>query len=401
MSILVVRQPIFDKKLNLYGYELAVSGFPSPVSGKSDQNKALRFLDDGMNYFEMEQLAQGKPVFVQLSSELLVSDRLDVLRKSKTVFEVQDKVEPGAEVVQSYKRLKKLGYIIALDNFVYHPSLDPRILLADIIKVDVRGQAALAGAKVASKFGMSTHLLMASNVDDYAKYRQSLDLGFSLFQGQFYCELQDGANGEVKENKIVAFELLKELQNQLVGAERLEQIIQKDIVLSFKVIQYVNSAAFGFKTTIESLRQAISLLGNQRIITLATLTLFQVIGKYKPGELFTTALVRGRFAERVATRIGLGDKASRVFLVGMFSLLDALLDRPMTDILRELNLHEEMVSALLRQPGSLTPALEMVVAFEQADWEKFGFFRRGYGLEEEVVQQLYFDALAWAGTISR
>ena len=398
----VARQPIFDKNLNLFGYELLFRGVSGDVISRFDPDKATSsVLVDGLFSVGMDKVAQGKLAFVNFSRGLLISDLMLSLPKNQIAIEVLESVEPDPDVLVSCETLKELGYTIVLDDFIYRPKLEPLIKLADILKVDVLNSSDEYCAEMPKRFQNSKRLLLAEKVEDYERYRQTVSWGYSLFQGYFFSRPQLLSTDEISPNKLIYFQLLRELQDPFIEAERLEHIIQRDAELTYKIIRYVNSAAFGFKTTIDSLRHAISLVGNQRLKNLTTLILFKVIGHDKPSALATTAIVRGRFAELIALKAGLVDKAGEAFLIGLFSLIEALVDRPMAKVLAELNLNSEITDALLRKPGKLTSVLEIVIAYEQATWEKYDLYLPMIGLREETVGKLYLEALGWVAEIER
>ena len=173
-------------------------------------------------------------------------------------------------------------------------------------------------------------------------------------------------------------------------------MIQRDLGLSYKILKYINSAAYGFVTKISSIKQAVAMLGNEKLAKIITIVLMTGLGEGKPGELVTTALTRGRFAERIAEETNLSPLAGEAFLCGMFSLLEALLDQPLQKILQELPLEESIAKAIQFQPGKLTPVLQAVIAYEQADWDRYALFRQAVGLNDETAKKLYMEAVSWA-----
>ena len=181
--------------------------------------------------------------------------------------------------------------------------------------------------------------------------------------------------------------------------KQIEEIIHRDISLSYKILKYVNSAGFGLRGKISSIKQAVTMMGNEKLAKFVTLVLLKGMGEDKPQELVVTAIIRGRFAELVAESLGLKDQTSDAFLAGMFSLMDALLDRSMNKILAELPLNDNICGALQRHPSTLTLILETVIAYEQGNWEKSDIYCQTIMLDKEIAKKLYLEAVLWAENI--
>lgn len=402
MSKSVARQPIFDKNLSIYAYELLFRGDAEDVAGQFDPDKATSsVLVDALLSIGMDKVTQGKLAFVNFSRGMLVSDMLSAVPTNQIALEILESVDPDPFVLAACEKLKNDGYTLILDDFVYKPSLDPLIKLASIIKIDVLNSTPKALRDIPLRFRDRKILFLAEKVETYDQFRQVLDWGYSLFQGYFFCRPQTMDSGDISGNKLVYFQLIKELHDPATDPDKIEHIIQKDVSLSYTLIRYINSAAFGLKSKIHSIKHAVTLLGNKRLRDFSTLLLFKSIGDDKPGELITAAIIRGRFAEQIAIRIGLEHQASEAFLIGMFSLMDALLDRPMKRILSELNLDEDITAALQRQPGKLTSILETVIAYEQASWDKYEIYRQMIGLRDDDAHKMYVKAVEWADEIAK
>ena len=271
--------------------------------------------------------------------------------------------------------------------------------MTDIVKVDILNTSAELCAAIPQRFAKYNRLFLAEKVETYEQYRKAVDWGYTLFQGYFFCRPQRFETGEIRGNKQVCFELLKAMQDETTTMEHLEQIIQKDVYLSFAIIKFINSAAFGFRTKVKSLQHALALLGLKKIREFSTILLLKRLGNDKPDELIVASLIRGYFAEGLATQIGRVDQSGEAFLVGIFSLVDALLDRPMQQVLDELPLAEEVAAALQKRPGLLSRILDTVVSYEQAAWTRHDECRRGLEKTAGEMQQLYFGAVEWAEKI--
>lgn len=408
MEECIARQPIFDAKLRIYGYELLFRSNTASFSNlnaftQCDPDKATsNVLANSMFLFGMEKLTHGKPAFVNFSRRMLISDVMTFLPKQDIAVEILETVESDALTLAACERLKAAGYKIVLDDFTYHPILDPLIAIADIIKIDFIASPPSYCEAITKQFRRRDNIVfLAEKVETHEQYRQALSWGYTLFQGYFFCKPLILNTPDIQGNKMVYFQLLKELNDPKVGLKRLVNIIQRDISLSYKLIKYINSAAFGLREKISTIRQAVVMIGIKKLAKFVTLVLLVGLGEDKPGELVITSIVRGRFAELVAEQIGIKEQSGDAFLIGMFSLLDALLDRPMNKIMAELPLSDDISGALHRQPGKLTSILETVIAFEQGNWDKYEIYRQTIMLNNQTAQRLYMEAVSWVWDIEQ
>ena len=396
----VARQPIFDKSLKIYAYELLFRGDALDVFGQFDHDKATSsVLYDGLFAVGLESLTHGKSAFVNFSRGMLTNEITENLPKDHITIEILENVEPDALVLAVCDKLRKAGYQLALDDFPEAVQPNPLVQMADIIKVDILNSPEQHCREVPKRFAGANRVFLAEKVETYEQYRKAVDWGYTLFQGYFFCRPQLIDTREIRGNKLVYFQLLKAMQDPDITMENLERIIHQDVSLSFAIIKYINSAAVGLRSKVQSVKHALTLLGMKKIREFSTLILFKRLGEDKPSELVVNSLIRGRFSELLAAHSGLKAKSGEAFLIGIFSLIDALLDRPMDTIVTELNLSEEITAALLRKPSPLTSILETVIAYEQADWENYDASAKPLGATDEATQEIYFSAVAWAEEI--
>lgn len=401
MTECIARQPIFDAKLRIYGYELLYrsnEAVPMNAFTACEPDQATSsVLANSMFLFGIEKLTHGKFAFVNFSRSMLVSDVMSFLPEKQIVVEVLETVEPDALTLSACERLKAAGYKIVLDDFVYHQSMEPLIDIADIIKIDFLTSTAEYCEGITKQLRKNKKLVfLAEKVETYEQYHQAVSWSYTLFQGYFFCKPLLLDTRDIQGSKLVYFRLLKELNDPDVGTKRIEEIIQKDLALSYKILKYINSAAHGLAAKISSIKQAVTMLGNEKLSKFVTIVLLKGLGQDKPAELVVTALIRGRFAELIAAATGGKAQSSEAFLVGMFSLMEALLDQPMQKILGGLPLDGTISGALQRQPGRLTSILETVIAYEQGDWAKYTIFCQAIALNNTDAKKLYVEAVSWA-----
>ena len=262
---IIARQPIFNINLKIYGYELLFRRISSNDSSDFDPEEATSsVLVNGMFLIGLEELTKGKPAFVNFSRKMLISDVMTFLPNKDIAIEILETVEPDEECLLACTKLKAAGYKIVLDDFVYHAKFEPFIALADIIKVDFLLSSATECEALPRRFHKRKDLIfLAEKVETYDQYSQAIKWGYSLFQGYFFCKPVVLNTRDIQRNKLVYFQLLKELSDPLVGFDQLEQIIQRDVALSYKILKYVNSASLGIRTKINSVRQALRCLAEK------------------------------------------------------------------------------------------------------------------------------------------
>jgi len=394
---IIARQPIFNSNLRIYGYELLFRRISTNDSIDFDPDEATSsVLVNGMFLIGLEELTKGKLAFVNFSRKMLINDVMTFLPHKDIAIEILETVEPDEKCLSACTKLKAAGYKIVLDDFVYHAKFEPFIALADIIKVDFMLSSAAECEALPKRFPKRKDLIfLAEKVETYDQYSQGMKWGYSLFQGYFFCKPVVLNTRDIQGNKLVYFQLLKELNDPLVSFEQLERIIQRDVSLSYKILKYVNSAALGIRTKINSVRQALTMLGRKNMEKFITLVLIKGLSADKPSELLVTSIIRGRFAELIAARLRLRGQTSTAFLVGMFSLIEALLDRSMNKFLSELPLSDDIAAALRREPSTLTSILEMVIAYEQGHWGNYEVHCRKLNLKSGEVKNMYMDAVLW------
>lgn len=294
------------------------------------------------------------------------------------------------------------GYLIALDDFQYCPHLEPLIEIADIVKVDFTlTPAGVPRSELADKLERDHLTLLAEKVENREDFLEGCDLGFTYFQGYFFCKPEVVSRKAIPSNKLNNIRFMQTINAPCFDINGLEDLIKQDLSLSFKLLKYLNSAALGGNHDITSIRQAIMLMGQRPMIKWATLVGLTALASDKPQELVMTSLLRARFGELIGLATAGSERASDLFLIGIFSLIDALTDRDLETVLGELQLRDEISGTLLRHTnGYLRSSLELVLGQEKGDWDVVSKTALDLGLDESIVPQLYTESLVWANEVS-
>ncbi len=341
----------------------------------------------------LDQIAGDNLAFVAVSREAMVGGFCDALSKQRVVLEVLGNIVFDDEFHDALANLAAKGYKIAIES-PREGDPDPRLAsIADIIRIDV---SELDEEELRRRVDAYSNLgvkLLASNIERLEKFNLCKKHDFDYFQGHFFC-LPNSPSLRVPVNRLAAVRVLAELQDQEISINELAVTISHDLSLSYKLLRYSNSAALGLSREVESISHAARMIGIERIRVWASLLMVAKM-EDKPRELMITAIVRAAMCERLAMSAKAGRKET-FFTVGLLSVLDALLDRPMAEAVRKLPLSEEVRDALLRHKGRPGQALNCVLAYERGEWDQVWF----EGLPDMTVRGHYLDSLGWARRIS-
>ena len=390
-DIFVARQPIYDVNNQLIGYELLYRAGDTDVAEFSDGKLASSevILNSFVN-MGLDSLVGSAEAFINITEEFILNESLTPMFENQTVLEVLEHIKPTKEIVAGVKRLKEQGYKIALDDFKYSSEYKELILLADYIKLDVISLTTEEIIQQIKELESYDIKLVAEKVETPEMYAFCKELNFDYFQGFHFCKPQLVKKKHIPANKLVVLDIFKKLENPDFDFDDLEKAIAQDAVLTYKLLRYVNSAAFSQRKEIESIREAIALVGGDTIKKWVILILMTQLTEGKPQALLVTALVRARMCELVAEAEGKNNQ--QMFMIGLLSLLDALMDMEMIDLLDELTLSAPIKYALLDYEGANGETLKNVISYEQGKWNEL--------VKHDVDAQSYFscyiEAVKWA-----
>lgn len=396
----IARQPIFDRHTHVFGYELlfreGFHNFYDTLDGDyaSSQTILASFL-----LFGMDSMTGGKRGFINFTDALLTSEAATIFPKELLTIEILETVEPTDEIISKCKKLKKAGYMLVLDDFVFHEKYRPFLELADIVKIDFRRINPQSHGVILSLAEQYPVKLLAEKVETYKEYHQALSDGYAYFQGYFFSKPEIIEGRDIPGNKLNYLNILQEVHSRDFEYSNIENIIKRDMSLSYKLLKFINSAAFGFTSKIHSIKQALTLLGIREFRKWISLMALSGMGDDKPEELVATSIIRARFAEELALKTGMKEISSDLFLMGMFSLIDAFVDKPINVILGELNLDDSIKDALIGQQGPLTDYYTLMLLHEKGNWESMESLANKLSLDEESISLSYLQAVEWANRV--
>ncbi len=387
----MVRKPIFDRRLKIVAYQLRYQASETLEESLFDPETegSLLVLHTFTSLFQDGQIHKV-PIFLPFPNSMLHSETPLLLPKKGLVLEIHPSIEVTKALIQHLKVLKKQGYRLALDNFAMQPHLMPLVKLMNIIKVDFSLMQRNTIIRLVKALRKAQITVLAQNVDDFETLMFCKKVGFKLFQGPFISRPAKVLGKEVPGHSAALLQLLQQLQQPNITPAEIEELVIMDPKLSFKMLKVVNSAAYQLSRPIDSMQQAVVLLGHDQIRKWATLiTLAE--NTDKPEELTRNLLTRARMCELLAETSGARQKDS-AFMVGMISLLDLLLDVEMDEILRQTPLDNSIKAAIKSYEGELGQLLRETITYEQADWRTV----LNSSQDQNLFDVAYKHSLHWA-----
>jgi c-di-GMP-related signal transduction protein len=393
----IARHPILDRKRKVHGYELLHRSGWDGVYRASDPDKAtLELLSTSMLVNRLQDLTDHKLAFVNVTENLLYQDVLRVAPTQHTVLEMLESIRPTPSVIEAIRSLHDQGHRIALDDFEGDEEWSEVLAFCEYVKVDFRRVPVQACKEIIGRWKRPGLKFLAEKIETHEEFQQAVDLGYDLFQGFFFCLPETSARRQVPQGKVNHLQFLREISRTEPNLETLAGLIKREISLSAKLLRYINSVHFGVREEMTSIHQALVHLGSQPLKRWGTLIALAGLGNDKPLELIRTCLIRARFCEQLATVLDLHERSLDLFLTGMFSALDALTDRPLTEALGELGVGPEIQDAIKGSATNLGRAFALAKACERGDDRLYRVISKHFGLDEDEVAKLWTEALVWA-----
>ncbi|MDG4474850.1 EAL and HDOD domain-containing protein [Thiovibrio frasassiensis] len=397
-NIFVARQPIFKRNKEVFAYELlfrsGLTNYFDPL--QNGEEATSKVITNSFLLIGIATITEGKKAFINFSEEMLLKGYPSLFPKEITVVEVLETVGVTPAIVQACETLVGEGYVLALDDFLYEDRFLPLIKLARIIKFDIR-QMSFAElerqVKVVSRYNVK---LLAEKIETDEEFEATKKLGFELFQGYFFSRPRIMEGRDIPGSKLHYLQVLKVIQDEDYDFAELATFVSRDVSLSYKLLKYVNSAYYARRQKLHTIEMAVAMLGQITLRKWLSLMMLSYLAEDKPSELLRLAAFRGSFCELIADQLLDRRREAGMFhTAGMFSLLPAMLDKRMADILPELALPEELQEALLSGEAttSLALTLALVMAYERGEWEKASDLAAKLNLNQYSLPLLYEQAI--------
>lgn len=398
MQVFVARQPIFDTRRRVVAYELLFrSGIDNwfPPGTNGDMASA-RLIADVLTTFNLHALTGGKKAYVNCTRRVLCEGLYSVLPPKRTVIEVLETVDADAETLAAVRSARAAGYEVALDDFVARPALEPLVPFVNILKVDFLATAPAERRRIRESTRHRKITLLAEKVETEADVRDGEQAGYTLFQGYFFQRPEMISRQDIPPSKLTYVQFLRELQAPTLDFDGLERIIKHDVALSVKLLKFLNSATFGWRSRVTSLKQALVLLGERPFRKWASLIAVVGMTSDRPPELALTSLGRAKFCELLCPVAGLNGRELDAFLVGLLSSLDAMMGRPLPELLTEISVSPSIDAALLREDTPLGRVRALVIAYERAEWTTVTALAKALGIAEAKLPEIATTSMGWA-----
>ncbi|HZL52163.1 MAG TPA: HDOD domain-containing protein [Terracidiphilus sp.] len=389
----VARQPILDLRARVHGYELLFRDGQG-VGFRGDGDLATRTMLDNSVIFGLEKLTGGVTAFVNCTEESLTEALVDVLPPSMTVLEILETIEPTPDLVDACRRLKGAGFRLALDDFTWRPGMEPLVELADYIKVDFILTGADERKKLLQRLSSYAVALVAEKVESYEEYQQARVEGFKLIQGYYFCRPVLLKNRNVPANRLSHIEILRLLHEDSIDLRKLSRLVKRDASLTYRLLRLINSPLCAVRQEVSSVQGALIAVGEEVFRRIATLAITSELNADQPEEVLRMAFVRGRFCELAAGQRALN--STEQYLLGLLSLLPAMLRLPMEELTPALPLREEIRQALLGAQIPERSLLAWLVSHERGEWATCDAIVEADDLDQEQLQRCYAEVVIWA-----
>jgi c-di-GMP-related signal transduction protein len=398
----VARQPILDRQRRVFAYELLFRRSGSVDETADPDVAAARVITDSMLTIGLDALAGDFKAFISVSKRLLLEGIPAILPPDRVVLELGADIEATDDVVSACRALRRAGYSLAIDDFVMTEWTAALVPLADYLKVDFAfASRAGARARIVPACEGRAAALIAKKVETRKAFDAAMHEDYALFQGFFFGQPEAAIGRHVSAEQVASINLLQALQDPNLAIDKLEQLIKQDPALCYRVLRTVNSAAFALRATVHSIREALVLLGCDAIRRWASVWTLLGLSEHAHPELITMAMTRARCCELLGGRMGGPDKAAEGFLLGMCSLLDAILGQPMDEILKGLPIDAVARAALLGEENHARRLLNCAVALERGYWVELDRLARVFKVDRMELAAVHAEALKWTRDLGR
>ena len=402
MEQYIARQPILDGRKRLYGYELLYRGTPGRALGQvSGEQATASLLSSVFLTGDIENITNKRICFINFTQELLESNLPFNFPKAKIVVEILEDVQPTPKVIAVCRKLQANGYTLALDDFVYSKKLEPLLELVSIVKIDIRLTPLKSLIKTLNLLKQYRVKLLAERVETEDEFLLASRMGFSFFQGYFFSKPERIGITEISSVKVNLLMLLVEITKPQTKLERLRDIILNDVAITYKLMRFLNSAYYYRLQEVTSVAHAIAYLGEMELRRFVMMVIISELATEKPDELVSLVLVRARLCEQLGKTTGLSEgQCADLYMTGLFSLLDAMLDCPMAEVLDKLPVNSEVKESLLGKDTTCLRFLRFAQGFERNQQTQCEQFQKQLGITDEQLQDCYLDAVKYANHLA-
>lgn len=395
MEVYVGRQPIFDRYNNVLGYELLYRRSMNNFYEGNDATKdTAEVINNAFFVMHFDELTEGTKAFINFTESMIVDNVPMLLPKETLIVEILEQSIISQDLIESCIKLKQNGYKIALDDFVFSEQYIPLLEIVDIVKIEFSRVSLFDQRKLLTQY-KDKIMFLAEKVETREEYDLALNMGYDYFQGYFFSKpvIVKGKDIAVLNTNIVR--IINELYAEEPEFNRISEIIQADLGLSYKLLKVSNTMYFEAKYEIKSIKQAIVRLGISELKRWFNILLVKDIQIIENKDLIKNSIIRAKFMELIALEIGLEQEYLDYFMVGMFSSIDVLLNREMKIIVEELPFTQDVKDALLGNENPIHSALDVIVKHEYAQLNELDLEHPIKDISQSRFMDLYIEAITW------
>lgn len=388
----VARQPILDLRGRVHGYDLLFRAAPEAIFRRDAEMAAQTMLDNEV-IFGLEHLTNGLPAFIACTEQILTDSSVLVLPPSLTILGVPTSIEPTGKLIDACRALRVRGFRLALDDFSWRDERHPLLDQADYIRIDFRRFGEQEREQLV-RGSLNSAIMVAQQVMTKEDQRQASAMDFTLFQGDYFCHPVLLKKRKVPANRIAHFEMVRELYHDPINTRKVSALVRRDAALTYRLLRLVNSPIYAIYQEIRSIEAAITVLGEATFRRVVSLAVLSELNMDQPAEILHMALIHARFCELAARCFG--QDAEEQYLLGMLSLLPAMLGVPMEEIVPMLPLRGQVCEALAGAANSERRLLSWLESHERGDWQSCDQLVTAYKLNSSQLVQCYLEAVSWA-----
>lgn len=398
MSFYAARQPILNRDKTLFAYELLFRDSFENVFPKINDNQATAKLIEGLQFnLGLETLTEGSLAFINFTHDSLIDGYPLLLSKDQIVVEILETANPNKALLESCIELKEKGYLLALDDYQHHALWRHFFPYIDIIKIDYKLSTEIQIQEVVAETRAFKNIkLLAEKIETYDEFNHALALGCDYFQGYFFSKPEVIRSVAFNPSQLSVIKLMTEANKETPDIAKISAIFAGNVELSFKLLRYAQSSAFKREKKIENLKQAIVMFGLIELKRFISLLFTAQFSQKKPQELTVMALSRARFCENMVTLSHPKTDTSSAFLIGLLSLLDAMVDADINELMEKLPLSQEMKNTLISKQGEAGNYIKLCELFEWAQWDEAEQFCENQGYSASASLNIFQEGLNWA-----
>jgi len=395
MDVYVARQPIFDKNLNVFGYELlyrrTVNNY---YEGTSDEQATAELINNAFLALHFNELTNGKRAFINFSEEMLLKEIPFMLPADSIVVEILERVQSSDELLEVCRKMKENNYIVALDDFVFQESFASIIDMVDIIKLEFNTLPEFEQRYMLQRYKGDVKFL-AEKVETREDFQKALDMGYDYFQGYFFSKPLILKGKDIQSFNGNLVRVIREMESRNPDFQKIADVIEVDVGLSYKLLRLANSAFFGAREEIQSIKSALVRLGTDEIRKWVYIMMLKDVQRVENNEIIKFSLIRAKLMELISSENKKKNSHLEFFMTGLFSNIDVLLGKKMEDVIDELPLTSEISDALTGKMNELGEYLALVRLLEDANWNAYESDCDLLGIDRYRLMELYFESLRW------